>query len=863
MSMNRTILLVEDEAMIAIAGAEKVRSFGFHVIVAPSGKKAVELASRKEKIDLVLMDLDLGSEMSGAEAARRILSLRSLPVVFLTSHSFEESGEGIKDIPLCGYVVKGSGDYILRFSIEAAFELFESRRSGLRHSPLPFHEGKDEVPVLHEGNDSLGLSDLIDSEALQPLVDDFCRLTGIGAAVVDLEGKILVSSGWQEICTKFHRLHPESRRNCVESDITLTRGAVEGTFNVYKCKNNMMDLATPIMAGPAHVGNLFLGQFLFDDEMPDYDLFRAQAKRYGFDEKAYMTALEQVPRRSKEAVNASMSFFSKFARIISQLSLNRLNLSRALTERDRSLILLKEKEELLENQVRLVTTLLDTVPSPIYYKNRSGRFLGCNRAFEEFRGMARKRIIGRTVRELDPTKEADKYEEMDRLLYANQGVQTFEWRARTASGAARDVIFRKALFRDAAGSVAGIAGVMTDITEQKKAQEKLKRLTDAMEASMEGMAVIGGNELLVYVNKSFAAVYGYSMADELVGQSWRLLYEDNEIRRFDRYILPQFRRHGQWQGEATGKRKDESFFPQEVSLTALDHGGSICVVRDTSVRKKIDEVQLFLLQSGYARSGGEFFKSLARYLAWTLEVDYVCIDRLSGQDHKAKTLAIYFDGTFEDNVEYTLADTPCEEVVGKTICSFPQKVRDLFPRDEILREMGAESYVGTTLWGSDGRPIGLIAVIARRPMEDTRLVETVLKLAAIRAAGELERRDAQGEIEALLSEKELLLREVHHRIKNNMNVIMSLLALQASRLKDPTVVAALADARSRVQSMMVLYDKLYRSADFRNISADQYLNSLIDEIARNFPGLKSVRVEKNIEPFILDARVLSSLGIIL
>jgi PAS domain S-box-containing protein len=126
-----------------------------------------------------------------------------------------------------------------------------------------------------------------------------------------------------------------------------------------------------------------------------------------------------------------------------------------------------------------------------------------------------------------------------------------------------------------------------------------------------------------------------------------------------------------------------------------------------------------------------------------------------------------------------------------------------------------------------------------------------------------ERKLAEEKIRNLLSEKELLLREVHHRIKNNMNIVMSLLSLQASTLKDPSVILSLEDARSRVQSMMVLYDKLYQSADFRKISTREYLTSLIDEIVMNFPDRRLITIEKRIDDAILDAKILSPVGIIL
>jgi len=125
------------------------------------------------------------------------------------------------------------------------------------------------------------------------------------------------------------------------------------------------------------------------------------------------------------------------------------------------------------------------------------------------------------------------------------------------------------------------------------------------------------------------------------------------------------------------------------------------------------------------------------------------------------------------------------------------------------------------------------------------------------------RKKSEDRIKSLLAEKELILKEVHHRIKNNMNTIKGLLSLQADTLTDAGAIAALNDAESRVQSMAMLYDNLYLSEDFTETSLDKYLPSLIDEIVSNFPNASSVKIEKSVEPVILNIKILQPLGIII
>jgi two-component sensor histidine kinase len=126
-----------------------------------------------------------------------------------------------------------------------------------------------------------------------------------------------------------------------------------------------------------------------------------------------------------------------------------------------------------------------------------------------------------------------------------------------------------------------------------------------------------------------------------------------------------------------------------------------------------------------------------------------------------------------------------------------------------------------------------------------------------------ERKQAEEQIKSLLAEKELLLKEVHHRVKNNMFMIMSLLSLQASTLKDSGAISSLQDAKSRVQSMMVLYDKLSNTAGSSIISTQEYLTSLVNEIINNFPNRGQVVLEAQIDDFHANAKIALPIGIII
>jgi len=126
-----------------------------------------------------------------------------------------------------------------------------------------------------------------------------------------------------------------------------------------------------------------------------------------------------------------------------------------------------------------------------------------------------------------------------------------------------------------------------------------------------------------------------------------------------------------------------------------------------------------------------------------------------------------------------------------------------------------------------------------------------------------ERKQSEEKIKTLLAEKELILKEVHHRIKNNMSNIKGLLYLQAETLTDAAAIAALNDAQRRIESMMLLYDKLYRSDGFQELPVNEYLPVLVAEIISNFSNRDIVKIENMIDDFVIDTETLFALGIII
>ncbi len=139
---NKIILLVEDEPVISLIESAILKKGGYNVKTVPSGEKAIDLISGGGNFDLILMDIDLGKSMDGTEAAERILQIKEIPVLFLSSHTEPEIVKKTEGITSYGYVVKNSGDTVLLASIKMAFRLY--------YEKLQVREHKDRLQSLNE-----------------------------------------------------------------------------------------------------------------------------------------------------------------------------------------------------------------------------------------------------------------------------------------------------------------------------------------------------------------------------------------------------------------------------------------------------------------------------------------------------------------------------------------------------------------------------------------------------------------------------------------------------------------------------------------------------------------------------------------
>jgi len=350
-------------------------------------------------------------------------------------------------------------------------------------------------PNLVDGK--YGIEDLVDLEALEQMFDEFSKGTGLPIGVNSYpDQRVLVGTGWEDICTKFHRSCPESSAHCVESNRVLTGGLKdESDCLVHRCGLGLVDAATPIIIKGVHIASLFTGQML--TEKPDRDRFRRQAGEFGYDVDAYLAALDHVQVVSEEKIQHVLAYLNRMAKMIAELGLNRLVAEKAMVAlQTENKARMKSQADLMKSS-QMLQLVLNTIPQHIFWKDRQSVYLGCNRNFARVSGVGEPtNIVGKTDYDLAwKREEADFFVEQDRRVMesGSPAYHTIEPQLQ-ADGKEAWLDTTKVPILDIQGEVVGILGTYEDITERIEEERRQQELRGRLEKAerMEAIGVLAG-----------------------------------------------------------------------------------------------------------------------------------------------------------------------------------------------------------------------------------------------------------------------------------------------------------------------------------------------------------------------------------
>jgi PAS domain S-box-containing protein len=271
-----------------------------------------------------------------------------------------------------------------------------------------------------------------------------------------------------------------------------------------------------------------------------------------------------------------------------------------------------------------------------------------------------------------------------------------------------------------------------------------------IEYTLDGIITMNDQGLVQSMNPAAEKMFGLT-AKELVGQAVSKIIPQ-------RLFMHDMAAMGRGTMMAMGQRQNYYTFPIEISLSEMKADNKknyVALIRDVTERKRSEETLKHIGLGVSSSTGEEFVRSLVKQLSKALQTDFSFLVETTKKNDEDNTctLVIAEHGHIRSKMNFKLGNSACEEVLKRGFRAFPSEVREKFPKDEILKELAAESFVAMPLVDHKGKTVGLMGVIDTKPMENVQIAESTLQIFAARAAAEIERKRFEEDLNA---EKERL-----------------------------------------------------------------------------------------------------------
>jgi len=816
MFLDKTILLVEDDIVTQKLQKLSLEKYGYKVVFASSGEKALEIINNDKTIDLILMDIDLGEGVDGTEAAEEILKIREIPLLFLSSHTESDIVEKTEKITSYGYVVKNTGITVLDASIKMAFKLFEANQK---------------TKIIKK-----------ESEKREKRLNSAEKIANLGSWELDLITGNLV---WSDETYRIFGLEPKE---------------IDPTYETFLKMIHPDDID---MVNSAYTDSIKNGKDC-------YEIVHRVIRKNTHEIRFVFEKCEHIRDDSGKIVRS-------------------IGMIHDVTESK------KIEEELIESN-NFNESILKTIPFGMEIVDSEGTVLFQNEVLEKQLG---KSGLGEKCWKLyrDDQIQCKGCPLNNKIEIGKTSLIESPY---IMNGKTFSIYHTGTIFK---GKVS-VLEIFIDVTERKQFEENLKESHDVLRKALKiSSELINADPDIVNYNYladtmieiSGAKYCSFNIFDEngfdfttvaltgvtgvkadlikassflgfdVIGKKWKSdtvrteKIKDNPVTEFNSLI------------DLSG-----TVLPKIITnlLGKTFKLGKVFVVKITKNNLSLGDFTLIFSKEESLKNQ-EILEIIANQVGFY--IDRLRVEKkLKISEKKFRTFADFTNDWeyWDDKDGNIIYMTPsCERICGYNFEEFlsgevrltnivhPDDVhlfddhykethsseyfKDMDELDfRIIKKDGSLAYLGhlcRPIFDDEGNYLG--RRISNRDITD--------------------RKNAEEKIKSLLFEKELILKEVHHRIKNNLLSIQGYLILQAETVHESQAVSALIDAGNRVESLMILYEKLYQSEIFGEISILKYFPALIDEIIANFPNNKKIAVAKNIEDFALNAEILQSLGIII
>jgi PAS domain S-box-containing protein len=473
---------------------------------------------------------------------------------------------------------------------------------------------------------------------------------------------------------------------------------------------------------------------------------------------------------------------------------------------------------------------LEAAPDAIVVVDTDGRIVIVNQLTERMFGYTREELFGKTVELLVPERYRATHAR-DRSAYFHGPRTRPMGEGRELSGRRKDgttfpvEISLSPLVTDS-GTL--VISIIRDTTQRRQAESKFRGL---LESAPDAIIVVDRTGRIAIVNSQTERLFRYSR-HELIGEAIEILVPDRfkrlHVAHRDGYLTtPKTRPMGSATSTLTGRRRDGTEFPVEISLSPMHTEEGLLVsaaIRDITERTKVEAK----------------FRSFLEAAPDAM----VIVNR--------KSEIVLLNSQAEKLFGYRREDLlgkPVETLVPTRLRARHASHRGEFFADPRVRPMGS----GLELFGlrKDGTEFPVEISLSPIDTEEGPLVS-----AAIRDISE--RKLADTKLRSSLEEKEVLLKEIHHRVKNNLQIVSSMLNLQMAQIKDANALELFQESQDRVRSIALFHEKLYQSKDLARVDIAEYLKGLTSGLFATYgvnPDALALSVEAENIPLSVDAAI--------
>ena len=930
---SKTVLLVEDEAITAMAEAKTLERHGYAVLTALSGDKAIETAAGHPDIDLILMDIDLGHGMDGTQAAETILKTKDIPVVFLSNHTEPEIVDKTEKITSYGYVVKNSGDTVLLASIRMAFKLHDAHRE------------------LRKRED-----DLKKSQKILSLIFDN---TPNAITITDVETNIVIEAnkgiewtGWtrDEIVGK----KPIMLENWIGPDKSTE------IREILKVTGKLSNYRVEFFKKDGTIAHAIMNSVLIQiDDRPHFLTISNDVTRLSVSETLFRRTKEELEMTNEE-LNATVKELEatneELQTTITELEETKKELEHALAER-------KKIEEAIRKSEERYRTIFEKSATANCIMAKDLSILLVNSNFEKLTGYSRDELEGRMSATIFVTEESlmkMKEYHYQRMTDPDLPPTAYEFKGRIRSGEIKDFFMSVALIPGTTDSILSII----DITKNKQAEEALKhneeRFSDfarflpatVFETDMQGR--------ITYVNQFALELFGYSLEEV----SREMTFLDIIIPSDHNRIIGNIGKitEGERLGlnDYTARKKDGTTFPVLVHSSRIIRNGQPIGVRgvlvDITDRKRAEEI--ITRERDFSRAAidsmpGLFylFDDKGKFIRWNNNFNIV--SGYSDEEIAGRTPLSYFNGPDRTLIEERITETfltgessaeanfisrdgtvrpyffsgrvmmfegkPCLIGMGIDITerkrveealqqerTFTDAVLDsvpglLYMYDEEWRlrrwNKNHETFTGYTaeeLYGmhvldwfkhdpKDEAEIkagvekafteGHATAEASLMMKSGSKIPYYFTATLLEIQGRKyftgigidisERKRAEDALGNALREKDALLQELQHRMKNSLAMITGIIELEAVRTDNAGEKTVLNNLKGRIDSLTNLYALLFQTNMVTEVALDEYIQSIVSSLTATYvDGMSTIRIDRQCDPLTVSVKNATAWGLI-